>query len=147
MAQAIQAAQLAVARAGGPMPIIGAHSVGGLDGGPGVPITGWSVEHGDLRLPHFIGLHAVQILLLAAIGLRRRSRPQSVRVRFVIAVAASYFALFLLLIWHAMRGQSIVSPDATAVATLGVWAATTAVGLFWIARTSRDRPKPAGRPA
>src|SRR5687767_11500790 len=38
------AAQLAEVRAGGRMTIAGAHSVGGPDGGPGVPVTGWSRE-------------------------------------------------------------------------------------------------------
>ena len=109
------AEQLATARAGGGMPIIGAHTVGGPDGGPGVPVTGWSRVHGDVRVPHFIGLHAIQALALVALGLRRWRRPEAVRVRAVLAFAASYASLFLLLLWEALRGRSFVAPDATVI--------------------------------
>ena len=120
------------------MTIAGAHSVGGVDGGPGVPVTGWSREHGDLRVAHFIGLHAIQALALIAVGVRRRRAPEAVRVRVVLAAAASYAALFLLLLWSALRGQSVVAPDATAVTSIAIWAVATAVAMVWIVGGNGD---------
>jgi hypothetical protein len=131
------AAQLAHARAGGRMTTAGAHSVGGVDGGPGVPVTGWSREHGDLRVPHFIGLHAVQALALIAVGLRRWRRPEAVRVKALLAAAVSYASLFLLLLWEALRGQSVVAPDATALASIAIWAMASVLVLGWIFLGSR----------
>jgi hypothetical protein len=114
------------------MPRAGQHSVGGFDGGPGVPVTGWSREHGDLRVPHFIGLHALQALTLIAVALRSLRRSDRSRVRLVLAAAASYASLFVLLLWQALRGISVVAPDATALATLTAWAALTVLALTWI---------------
>jgi hypothetical protein len=131
------AAQLADARAGGRMTIAGAHSVGGSDGGPGMPVTGWSREHGDLRVPHFIGLHAIQALALIAVALRRWRRPEAVRVRAVLAATASYASLFLLLLWEALRGQSLAAPDAAAHASIVIWAVVTMLVLGWIGFSSR----------
>ena len=132
------AAQLADTRAGRGMPIVGAHSVGGPDGGPGMPVTGWSREHGDVRVPHFIGLHAIQVLALIAVGLRRWDRPEDVRVRAMFAAAASYAMLFLVLLIGALRGQSVVAPDAMVLASMAIWAALTALMFGWIGLASRD---------
>ena len=129
--------QLADARGGGRMTTFGAHSVGGPDGGPGIPVTGWSREHGDLRIPHFIGLHAIQALALIAIGLRRWRVADVVRLRALLAVAASYLSLFLLLLVQALRGQSLVAPDATALASLAIWAMLTIAVLWWVGVGSR----------
>jgi hypothetical protein len=128
------AAQLADARAGNRMTTAGAHTVGAADGGPGVPVTGWSREHGDLRVPHFIGLHALQALALIAIGLRSWRRPEAARVRALLAAAASYASLFVLLLWEALRGQSIVAPDAAARASIAIWAAVTLAVAGWMAK-------------
>ena len=126
------AAQLADVRAGGRMTISGAHSVGGPDGGPGVPVTGWSQEHGDLRVPHFIGLHAIQVLALIAVGLRQWRVPEAVRLRTLLAAAASYASLFLLLLLGALRGQSVAAPDTRAIASLAIWAVVSVLVLGWI---------------
>ena len=123
-------AQLADARAGLGMAIAGAHTVGAPDGGPGLPVTGWSVEHGDLRIPHFLGLHAVQVLpLLTLLIGRRLSWPDVARVRLVIVAGTSYGLLFGILVWQALRGQSILAPDVATLTALAAWAFATAAAM------------------
>lgn len=141
--------QLADARAGRGLPIAGAHTVGGPDGGPGLPVTGWSREHGDLRVPHFVGLHALQALALAAAGLRRWRRSEGHRVKAVQAAAGSYAALFGLLLWQALRGQSVLAPDGAVLAALATWAVSTLLLFGWIGTRARPRSQstPDWRPA
>ena len=118
--------QLAAARAGDGMTIAGAHTVGAPDGGPGMPGTGWSTEHGDLRVPHFLGLHALQALPIVAIVLARRKVHHTIRVRLVAIAAASYASLFGILLTQALRGQSLLAPDAVTSTLLASWLFTTA---------------------
>jgi putative copper export protein len=116
------------------MVVAGAHTVGAPDGGPGLPGTGWSVDHGDLRVPHFVGLHALQALPLFALWLRRRRLPDRVRVRLTGVAAASYAALFGILVWQALRGQSLMSADAAMLTVVAAWALLTGAGAAVAAR-------------
>jgi hypothetical protein len=126
-------AQLDSAYAGTRMTIAGAHTVGAPDGGPGLAGTGWSREYGDLRIAHFLGLHALQLLPLLALAVARRGWQENNRVRTVWAAAASYVSLFVLLLWQALRGQSVIAPDATTMIALAFWAVFT-VSVLLIAR-------------
>ena len=119
----------AVARAqakGTPVLVSGAHTVGvpAGDGGPGIPVVGWSTEGGDLRVPHFVGIHAVNVLPFVgwALGRLRSARlTPGHRVALVWAIGLGYLGFTLLLAWQALRGQSVAAPDApTLLAGLGL---------------------------
>jgi hypothetical protein len=134
------AAQLAAARAGEPMTRAGAHTVGGADGGPGLPGTGWSTEHGDVRVPHFIGLHALQVLAILALLLAYFDVRPHVAVRITLIAAVSYATLYAILLTQALRGVPLAAPDTSTVAQLAAWAIgtlTAAVVVMLGARAAR----------
>jgi hypothetical protein len=116
--------------AGNAPAVVGAHSVGVPDGGPSMPLTGWSTTGGDLRIPHFVGIHALQLLPLFVLVLRRF--PMAVQVRLVFVAAGAYAGLLGLVLWQALRGQSLIHPDGFtlgALAGLLAVAGTTAIVL------------------
>ena len=84
-------------------------------------MTGWSREHGDLRIPHFIGLHAMQVLPLIGVGLRRWRRSEASRTRMLFAAAASYAALFVVLLLQALNGASLIAGEKTTSGWLVGW--------------------------
>jgi hypothetical protein len=132
----------------------GGHSVGVPDGGAGMPLTGWSTEGGDLRIPHFVGMHALQLLPLLAIALTLAAtrvvvlRDAGVRLRLVRIAASGYLGLTLLLTWQALRGQPLVRPDTLTLAALCGLVATVAVACLYTVRQppslGEERPAPAG---
>ncbi|MGC4749619.1 hypothetical protein ACLQ28_28770 [Micromonospora sp. DT201] len=119
----------------------GAHSVGVLDGGPGLPLVGWSTTGGDLRIGHFVGLHALQALPILAILLTRFATrlDERTRARLVAVAGAAYGVLTVLLTWQALRGQPLLRPDAVTLAAVAALVVTTAAatGLV-LARRSRS---------
>jgi hypothetical protein len=126
------AEQLAHARAGGDMPTVGAHSVGVADGGPGLPVVGWSTVGGDLRVAHFIGLHALQVLPLLGLALSRFGAAwldQRHRVALVWTAGLAYLGTVALVAWQALRGQPLIKPDALTLSVAAAIAVATVVAL------------------
>ncbi|WP_433534037.1 hypothetical protein ACQPZK_17770 [Micromonospora sp. CA-249363] len=120
--------------------VSGAHSVGVADGGPGLPVVGWSTTGGDLRIGHFVGLHALQALPLLAMLLNRlASRLDArTRVRLLVVAGAAYGVLTLVLTWQALRGQPLLRPDALTLAVVAALAVATATAIGLV--LARRRP-------
>jgi hypothetical protein len=100
--------------------INGGHAVGVPDGGPGLFFVGWSTTGGDLRIAHFVGLHALQVLPLLVALLAERSVADDLRTRIVWSVGVGYLGVVLLLTWQALRAQPLLAPDAITVGALDV---------------------------
>ena len=125
-------------------PIQGAHAVGVEDGGPGLPVTGWSTIGGDLRVPHFFGLHGLQALplfgyllaLFAPAWLRTGHR-----IALVWTAGLSYLCLIGLLTWQALRGQPLTSPDARTFVALVALALTGGAAASAVVVRARSRKR------
>ena len=122
--------------------IIGAHSVGVVDGDPGMPITGWNLTGGDLRIGHFVGLHALQVLpIIGWLLMRRRSRQLGDRRRVALVGIAGlgYLGMIALLIWQALRGQPLLAPDAPTLLALAALVSATVLSAIAIVAHGRGR--------
>jgi len=73
------------------------HTVGGADGGAGLPLVNWSNEYGDLRIAHFIGLHSLQVLPLFGYYIAK-TKTQA------ILFSLGYFLVASALFLQAMKG-------------------------------------------
>src|SRR3954451_4252813 len=122
----------------------GGHTVGAPDGGPGLPITDWSLDHGDLRIAHFAGLHALQLLPLVAWALARDTAlAATVRARLLSVLAVGYGVGVVLLAWQAERGQALLRPDGLTLVAVGALVLVTAGAAGVVLRGSRRLGAPA----
>jgi hypothetical protein len=133
---------------GNPVSMTGGHGIGDPDG-TGMPLTNWSTTGGDLRVPHLVGLHAIQVLLLVTAILNvlatRRSwlSDERVRARLVGVAALGYTGVFSVLTWQAKRGQSVIHPDQqTLIAFAGVAVFTSVMAAAVIVAVRRSPAPP-----
>jgi hypothetical protein len=118
--------------------IVGAHSVGVADGSPGLPVVGWSTAGGDLRVAHFLGIHAMQILPFFGWFVARRRNAfarfkDAHRLALISTFGFAYLGLVLLLAWQALRGQSLIHPDVQTLAAAAALLTLTGISAWAVA--------------
>lgn len=78
------------------------HSVGAWNDNSNLFIVGWSKTVGDLRIAHFIGMHALQVLPLLSYHLFKSTR-------ITILISIIYGLLALLTLVQALQGKPLLS--------------------------------------
>ncbi|MFI6865598.1 hypothetical protein [Nocardia sp. NPDC050406] len=123
------------------------------DGVGAMPVTHWSTVGGDLRIPHFLGMHGIQLLIIAALALAWFAprvpwlRGERARAQVIAVLSLAYTALMAVLLWQALRGQPITRPDAATLTAFGVLVAATAAGVALVRyRAGRVEEVSAGAP-
>ena len=67
------------------------HTVGASDGSEGLPLVNWSRHYGDLRIAHFIGLHALQAIPLIGYYVAKNKNQLFLYAGLYFIVAAALF--------------------------------------------------------
>lgn len=77
------------------------HSVGALNDNSNLFILGWSKTVGDLRVSHFIGMHALQVLPILSYYVLKN-------LKLTIGLSILYGLLALLTLFQALQGKPLI---------------------------------------
>jgi hypothetical protein len=77
------------------------HAVGTTTSQHTVPLVKWSRTRGDLRIAHFVGMHAIQVIPLFSLTLVKT-------VTGIVFVSLLYLVFALYVLWQALRGRPLI---------------------------------------
>jgi NO-binding membrane sensor protein with MHYT domain len=82
------------------------HSVGAINDNSNWFIVGWSTIVGDLRVSHFIGMHALQVLPILSYYFLKNTK-------LTVGLSIIYGLLALLTLIQALQGRPLLRQDNT----------------------------------
>ncbi|MEU4803402.1 hypothetical protein [Actinosynnema sp. NPDC023587] len=132
--------------AGHSLDLRGGNTVGAPDGDGGVAVTAWSSTGGDLRIPHFVGMHGLQVMILIALAVGTLALSDRARLRLVGVAAFGYTGLFALLTWQALHGEPLIHPSTLTLVLFAGLATAVAAGVAWTFTLEKATPAPTRPP-
>jgi hypothetical protein len=107
-----------------------------------LPYLGWSASSGDLRVAHFLGIHALQVLpftgmLLESLGKRLSSLHKHIIIK---NVALIYLEIICLLTWQALRLESVASPGALTLRVAMLLGTLQTIFIWYSLKSSSKEP-------
>jgi hypothetical protein len=94
---------------GGYMSKINSHTVGGEMGGSGLAFFNWSNLLGDLRVAHFFGIHALQIIPLFGYAISKRSSDTKKATLYVWLFSIAYLGFICFTAYQALSAQPFIA--------------------------------------
>lgn len=77
------------------------HAVGAASADHFVPVVKWSKTRGDLRIAHFVGMHAIQVIPFLSMTLVKS-------VGGIVFVSGVYLLFALFVLWQALNGRPLI---------------------------------------
>jgi len=93
---------------GGLMGAILSHNIGDDMGGEGLPLLDWSTKVGDVRVAHFIGIHALQIIPLFVYTVQNKLKEEN-SLNWVRIFSLLYFLFVVYTFLQALNGLPFIS--------------------------------------
>jgi hypothetical protein len=100
---------------------------------PVLPFLGWSTVSGDLRVAHFVGIHALQILPIFGLLIEKLSPNQllSTKKLLVFNGGFTYLACVCLLTLQALCAESFAMPSSRTILSFAIIGAMSLLGLLF----------------
>lgn len=98
----------------------GSHQFGSGDSGSGLFFFGWSTKIGDMRVPHFFGMHVMQIFVLFAAYLMNQ-RDSLTNQKLIRITGILFLLMNIVMVTQTLNGESVFNLNPIYTSIYGIF--------------------------